>query len=173
MPDKLKEMEERLDKLENRLKVTFLEIEKRFESFKQEQPIGIEDRLQELEDLLLLIQLEVSKLKDRTSIDFGIGAPAPDISERLSKLEEAVLGEHFTGEEAHEVSTYAELEHRIELLEERISLHHRPYVEGKPDTSKQLDELEKRLERLEKRRTEKVVVEHSNALEDVRKILHA
>jgi DNA repair exonuclease SbcCD ATPase subunit len=178
MADKVKELEERLDKLENRLKVTFLEVEKRFESFKEEQPVTIEDRLQELEDLLLLIQLEVTKLKDRSGpLEFSVGAAAPDINERLNKLEEAVLGEHVTGAPEVHVETDAALEHRMRELEERVQQYgHEPVMEEQKDLSSKLDEIEKRLARIESKKivSEKgVMISSRDVLDDVKKILYA
>lgn len=88
-----KDLEEKLERLENRLKSTFLEIEKRFESLKTEEPfaLSIETRMQELEDLLLLQQLEITKIRDRVGdIGFSSEPVAPNIEERLRRVEESV-----------------------------------------------------------------------------------
>lgn len=183
MGDKMKDMEERLDKLENSLKLTFLEIEKRLESMTQEQPVNIEDRLQELEDLLLLIQLEITKLKDRSGpLDFGISTGAPDIHERMSKIEEAVMGdkfvEHANDESKAELQSQDdETEERLRTLEERIGQHHEFVTEQKKvDVVSKLDEIDKRLASVENKKLvsdKGVIISHKDILDDVKKILFA
>lgn len=173
MGDKVKDMEERLDKLENRLKVTFLEIEKRFESLKEEQPISVEDRLQELEDLLLLIQLEVTKMREKSNpLDFSIGTTAPDIKERLDKLEEAVINGRptmYSGQTDRKAEM--EMDKRMREMEEKVSKH--KGHEGKGDLTEKMDEIDRRLRNLEGRKHMEATVETSGAiLDDVRKILH-
>lgn len=150
MADKLNELEERIDRLDNKLKATFLEIEKRFESFRQEQPMSIEDRLQELEDLLLLVQLEVTKMRDRSTF-LETSDVTPDVIERLNKLEKAVAAPHIAEPypaETHEMRTA-----------------------GAEGITEKLDEVEKRLNKLEKGVTHSIASE--DILADVRKILHA
>ncbi|MBI4170190.1 MAG: hypothetical protein HY514_00710 [Candidatus Aenigmarchaeota archaeon] len=86
----IKQLEERFERLENKLRATFLEVEKRFEEAKA-QPHDIEDRIQELEDLILLMQLEITKIKERGSITTEFLTPeAPDLHQRLSRMEEAL-----------------------------------------------------------------------------------
>jgi hypothetical protein len=86
----IRRIEEKLERLENRLRTTFQEVEKRFSDIKT-QPIVMEDRLQELEDLILLMQLEITKIKERTSVTTEFLTPeGPSMSERLSRIEEAV-----------------------------------------------------------------------------------
>jgi len=175
--DKVKEIEERLDRLENRLKATFLEIEKRFEQLQSSQPVQMapEDRLQELEDLILLMQLEITKLKKNIGegLEFGPAPAMPDVEERLHKLEESTTMEVLKEGAKESPHTYA----KLQQLEERISMLEK---HGQPDfnkeiktvMSKQLDEIEKRLDRLEQERSESILSSKS-ILEDVRKILSA
>lgn len=86
----IKQLEERFDRLENKLRATFAEVERRFEEVKA-QPLGVEDRIQELEDLILMMQLEITKIKDRTSITTEFMTPdTPGMAERLNRLEEAL-----------------------------------------------------------------------------------
>src|SRR3989338_5088961 len=92
MPANIKDLEDKLDRLENRIKATFLEIEKRLESMKTEEPfaLSIETRIQELEDLLLLVQLEVTKIRERPAdMDFGLAPQIPNIEDRMRRLEES------------------------------------------------------------------------------------
>ena len=98
-------LDEKLTRLENRVKTNFFEIEKKFAELPEKAPEGIEERLQEIEDLVLLVQLENTKIKEK----FGQGASAApattdlpgdaikesaplaaDAVERLSKLESAI-----------------------------------------------------------------------------------
>ena len=183
MGDKMKDMEERLDKLENSLKLTFMEIEKRLESMTQEQPVNIEDRLQELEDLLLLIQLEITKLKDRSGpLDFGISTGAPDIHERMSKIEETVMGgelKHAGDESKAKLGTDVddETEKRLRTLEESIGQHHKFVTEQKKvDVVGRLDEIDKRLASVENKKLvsdKGVIISRKDVLDDVKKILFA
>ncbi len=85
-----KQLEERFDRMENKLRTTFLEVEKRLAELKA-QPTDTEDRIQELEDLILLMQLEITKVKERTGTSTEFLTPqGPDIAERLGRLEESL-----------------------------------------------------------------------------------
>ncbi len=85
-----KQLEDRFDRMENKLKTTFLEVEKRLVEIKQ-QPSDVEDRIQELEDLILLMQLEITKLKEKTGTTAEFLTPeSPNILERMNRMEEAM-----------------------------------------------------------------------------------
>jgi len=85
-----KQLEDRFDRMENKLKTTFLEVEKRLAEIKQ-QPSDVEDRIQELEDLILLMQLEITKLKEKTGTTAEFLTPeSPNILERMNRMEEAI-----------------------------------------------------------------------------------
>ncbi|MBI3190309.1 hypothetical protein HYZ41_01245, partial [archaeon] len=117
-----KDLEEKLDRLENRLKSTFLEIEKRFESLKTEEPfaLSIETRIQELEDLLLLQQLEITKIRDRVGdIGFGSEPIIPNVEERLRRVEESISDRGETAVPV--VQVQGDTFKKIELLEKRIN----------------------------------------------------
>ena len=92
MSDKIAELEERINRLEERLKVTFVEIEKRMTQPEAAPVTDSNDRIDELEDLLLLLQLENTKLREKVGegLDFGITPSVPDISERLNRIESEV-----------------------------------------------------------------------------------
>jgi len=149
MADKISELEKRLDRLEDKMKASFFEVEKRFEKLKIEEPplVVIEQKIQELEDLLLLLQLEVTKLKDVTGSGMEFGSPqgGHDVYTRIRKIEEEIEA----------------LKHR---KPERLSAE----APSATSVSRQLDEIEQRLEKIEKQREVS-----SGVLEDVRKILHA
>jgi hypothetical protein len=86
----IRDLEDRFEKLDEKLKTTFVEVEKRIEDSKKE-PLDLMDRIQEMEDLILLMQLEITKLKDRTSLSTEFLSPdSPGVMERLNRIEEAV-----------------------------------------------------------------------------------
>lgn len=118
MADKLTELEERFNRLEEKLKITFIELEKRLNQQQPEQPqTNVEDRIQEIEDLLLLLHLENTKMKEkiRDGLDFGIVPNVPDVSERLTRVE-SELASH-----ASAMPSQTEIETKIATLEERIN----------------------------------------------------
>ncbi|HLD39115.1 MAG TPA: hypothetical protein VJB05_02260 [archaeon] len=131
MVDKLTELEERFNRLEEKLKITFIELEKRLNQQQlHDQPqTNVEDHIQEIEDLLLLLQLENTKMKEkiRDGLDFGIIPNVPDVSERLTRVE-SELASH-----ASAIPSQSEIETKIATLEERInSLQPTNYVETRP-----------------------------------------
>lgn len=81
-----RELEERVARLENRAKANFFEMEKRLMALesRSEGPDVLE-RLHELEDLMLLMQVEGTKLKERTSPTIP-----HDLETRLAALETTV-----------------------------------------------------------------------------------
>ncbi len=178
------DIEDRLDRLENRLKATFLEVEKRFESLKAEEPfvLSIETRLQELEDLMLLLQLEVTKIRERTG-EFEFGAPqTPDIEERLRKMEEALSEKGIKTEptEPHEPHVAPHLTQKIDKLETRLNELSSKEVKGHERLSTsvemEIERIEKRLERLENEKIAKAVKSgtlYKGVLEDVNEILYS
>ena len=115
--DKVAEMEERINRLEEKLKVTFVEVEKRLNERQQTPEMNIDERIQELEDLLLLLQLENTKLKEKVheGLDFGIVPSVPDISERLTRIETEIGS--YTGT----APAGGDIEAKMAALEERIN----------------------------------------------------
>ena len=176
MADKAKELEERLDRLENRLKTTFLEVEKRFEEMRGREHLasGPEDRIAELEDLLLLLQLEVTKIKESagTGLEFGATAePQSDVMERLKKMED-FLASHEAVDETPEARGAME---RLVLLERKIAAMESHTNSDKGAASSmgtELDIIEKRLERLEEGRSGGHRTEYKPAHRTEHKPLH-
>ncbi len=85
-------LDDRLTRLENRIKSNFFEIEKKFaELSEKESPQG-EHRIQEMEDLLMLIQLENTKIKEKLGSQEALAAPDGDMSDRVARIE-SELGE--------------------------------------------------------------------------------
>jgi len=60
-------MEEKLVRLETRMKTNFFEIEKKLVSLEESSPDVLNERIRELEDLLLLLQLENIRIKEKFS----------------------------------------------------------------------------------------------------------
>lgn len=81
------ELEERLTRLENRIKTNFFDIEKKFADLSQKPE---DERLHELEDLVLLIQLENTKLKDKLGTQDTLATEPGVMGDRVSKLESAI-----------------------------------------------------------------------------------
>lgn len=168
MADKTREIEDRVDRLENRLKATFIEIEKRFEQLKNDKPFTVEDRIQEIEDLLLLVHLELTKLKEQKSMEFELmPTGVPDVSERLNKLEQQLSSKEFPAlaPEAH-----PDLDERLARIEERLE-GAGPKLTVKSSLTKEFSDIEKRLNDLERRKSAPSARVESSVLDDVKKIL--
>ena len=124
-------IDQRLSKLEDRIKDNFLDIEKKFqkiEGFLGERETGdvevvegkekitnmkeLTDRIQELEDLLLLIEMENTKIKEKIVGSANIETPV-DVLTRIQKLEEKVAV-------TREITTEG-LEKKIGEIDEYIS----------------------------------------------------
>ena len=181
--DKVAELEEHFNRLEEKLRVTFVEIEKRLNERQQTPEMNIDDRIQELEDLLLLLQLENTKLKEKVheGLDFGIVPNAPDISERLNRVE-TELASHTVGA----APTSGDIEAKIDTLEERINAIHEVPVKVPKDVeesvkaalesslSGDIRELQKKVKTLEallERRGHEELENESHLLADVHSIL--
>lgn len=178
--DKVAELEEHINRLEEKLKVTFVEIEKRLNERQQTPEMNVDERIQELEDLLLLLQLENTKLKEKVheGLDFGIVPNTPDISERLNRIE-TELGSH-TGTGPAPLSE--DIEAKIATLEERINSVAAVPVKVPKDVensvrnalSGEIKELEKKVKTLEallERRGHEELEKESSLLADVHSIL--
>jgi chromosome segregation ATPase len=87
------DIEERMDRLENRLKTNFFEIEKRLVNLESSAPAALSERVHELEDLLLLLQLENMRIKEGlpslADTPDKSGAE-PEIENRLAAVEEKI-----------------------------------------------------------------------------------
>lgn len=160
MADKVAELEERLNRLEEKLRLTFTEVEKRLAP--QPQEYTFEERIQELEDLILLLQLENTKLKEKVGegLEFGLAPSTPDISGRLATIE---------SELATRAAAPSDIEAKIATLEERINA-----LSGiaPPKPGPKLEKRVKTLEALlEKHGREELEKEDVGLLADVQKIL--
>ena len=168
---KMVEMEERFGKLEEKLKLTFTEIDKRLVQMQQQPHYSAEDRIEELEDLLLLLQLESTKIREKVGdgLDFGIVPSAPDISERLTRMESEI---------ASHVSTTAMPaaidDTKLAALEEKINTIGKPAVQAVDDSLKEtIQALEKKVNTLEALLAQRgrEQLEEDDLLTDVQSIL--
>ncbi len=115
MPIDLMSLDDRLTRLENRIKTNFFEVEKRFADLSAKEgaaePTGIEERLQEMEDLILLIQLENTKIKERLGTQETPATQPSEATERISRLESIVKSG----------ASPANIEERLVSLEQKLS----------------------------------------------------
>lgn|SRR3989344_957313 len=177
--DKMAEMDQRLNGLEERLKLVFGEIEKRLEAAKPHEEYTTEERLQEMEDLMLLLQLEVTKVREKvgeTSIDFGIAPSVPDITARLTRIEEEMGRGHTDVSSDGAEAKILQLEEKIKALEERpMELHKNSEKAVKSALHDDIKGMEKRIRTLEallERRGQKEIEQaESNLLADIQNIL--
>ncbi len=90
----VKKLEEKLNNLESKLKATFEELEKKLNELAAAHSDNSENRFQELEDLVLLIQVEQMKIMERmhSSLDIGLadGNTAANTA-KVAELEKIVL----------------------------------------------------------------------------------
>lgn len=71
----VKKLDERINNLESKLKAAFTDVETKISSLSTTDKDSIEERFQEVEDLILLLQVEQMKIKEKlhASIDIGFG----------------------------------------------------------------------------------------------------
>ncbi len=107
--DDLQGLNDRISAMENRVKTSiFSEVEKKLSEFEQNvQPPG-EERVQEIEDLMLLLQIENAKIKEKLGTQ-DIVESQPALEQRISKIEER-LGQGIS----------QNLEQRILQIESKI-----------------------------------------------------
>lgn len=74
----LQELQERMDRVEQKMRSSMLEIERRLESASDE------GKIKELEDALLALQVDVTKLKERS---YALNPKRAELEERVRKLE--------------------------------------------------------------------------------------
>ncbi len=147
-------VEERLNRIENRNKVNFFEIERRIakiESAKPDTEINdINVRMHELEDLILLLQVELSKIKDRLTTGSGELPDLSDIERKINSLEKKLYqAPDILASDTNISEKIDNLEHEIKLLKESpnnlIDL-----TEPRSAVSAAKPELEKTNERIDK-----------------------
>lgn len=177
MADKVAELEEKVNRLEERLKLIFAEIEKRFAQQQPQIEVNVEERLQELEDLLLLLHLESTKMREKVGegLDFGITPTTPDISERLTRIESELAsrtGEGLPGLDA-KIATLEEQLNAVRVQPANLPEDMENRI--KESLAGDVEQLEKKVKTLEallaERGRKELDVEESTLLNDVRNIL--
>lgn len=176
LEDKLNELDERMNRLENKLKLSLFEAEKLASQPKQESP---EERILEMEDLILLMQLEITKIKDKISQEIDVELTpktSQSAEDRLTRIEEEIgnirssnTGSYAEGREyriQEKTSARVPEKHYREEFEE-IQEHGRPsheierksHAERQPTRKKREDE-------------EDEILVRGSVLEDLQKILN-
>jgi len=144
------DIEERMVRLENRMKTNFFEIEKRLVNLETSSPAALSERIQELEDLLLLLQLENMRTQEKISSDITQPVIQTDLEERIRKLELSKLP-NDVGERLNHIEDKVSslktgedefLEGRLDEIENRLSATGKIYRE--------ISDIERRLGGLEK-----------------------
>jgi len=166
--DKIQELEERLNRLEMRLKSNFLEIEKRFSEVPGQTslPEDINERFNELEDLILLLQVDNTKIKEQFTgnLSFGADVDTASINERINILDEKIS----------EISTAAEPALPEDLMEKINRVDE--YINNMNEIKERLDRLEMGRERFApkiagREEEEPILLPSKNLLSEVNKIL--
>lgn len=165
----MEDSKERLDRLENRIKANFFEIEKRLAKIEGSGDKNIEQRVHELEDLVLMLETDSTKLKDKLSekreekgkdykkIEESFSKKEKEFEERLGDLEKLIVSEKDMkkqpkGDINKKIADleskigkagYEKLEKKLGELEKKISSTH-------------VKEIESRLGNLEKSYTQEI-----------------
>lgn len=141
-------IEEKLNRLEDNIKVKFFEVEKKFANIESTGSVAILDRIQELEDLLLLIQVEITKVKEARNETFmpameenvgTIQLPA-NIEQRLGRIEDELSS--LQDKSAHEIEA-----EEIEINDEKPTMKKEVIIkEQKIDTKEIERNIEQRVQ---------------------------
>ena len=144
-PHKIVEIDERFNRLEEKLKLTFGEIEKRFAQIQQQPHYNVEERIEEIEDLLLLLQLENTKVREKIGegLDFGLAPAMPDISERITRIESELASQVSAAMPAVIDDT------KLASLEDKIKGLQRPQIQTDDSLRETIQALEKKVNTLE------------------------
>ncbi|MBI2173139.1 MAG: hypothetical protein HYT73_02935 [Candidatus Aenigmarchaeota archaeon] len=164
LEDKLKEIEERINRLENKMKLSLFEVEKLINQPKQEEPV--EDRLLEMEDLILLMQLEVAKIKDKVGQDIDVGLTpkvSPSVDDRLTRIEEEISNVRQT-EPVPETHEYESQSYEDKPVHEEARERRPHHVRD--------EEPHERPQKKRKDEEEETIRVKGNVLEDLQKILN-
>ncbi|MBI2579611.1 MAG: hypothetical protein HYW27_01790 [Candidatus Aenigmarchaeota archaeon] len=160
LEDKLREMEERINRLENKLKLSLFEAEKLAGQPKE----GPEERLLEMEDLILLMQLEITKIKDKLSQEIDVEL-TPKVSQsaddRLTRIEEEIANMRSSG--MHE---------EYEKPERPMPVYAEHPAERRHEAERKVH-AEKIVPRKKAEEEEETVAVRGSVLEDLQKILKA
>lgn len=162
----LDDIDKRLKRLEDKFKMNFFEIEKKFTDIgsKKAEPSGLEERIQYVEDLLLLIQVENEKLREMIISPSGKLYDQPeeadkeDVSETKKISSDESRQKDVTSKpELIHFEDHGNLDKRFENLERFLT--------------KEISHLDERLRNLEDNVFHKAPLPEKNVLEELHKIL--
>ena len=165
----MEDSKERLDRLDNRIKTNFFDIEKRLAKIEGSGDKNIEQRVHELEDLVLMLETDNTRLKEKLEgrgeekgkdykkIEESFAKKEKEFEERLGDLEKLIVSEKGMKKQPKGdinkklaelegkigKSGYEKLEKKMGELEKKISTTH-------------LKEIESRLGNLEKSYTQEI-----------------
>ena len=121
----VKKLDERINNLESKLKSAFAEIDTKISNLSTTDKTGIEERFQEVEDLILLLQVEQMKIKEKmqANVDIGFG------------------GEHLSAEDTGNMKTIVDsLQNLVHDMDARISaIENKNPVYAQPSSSLMLE----------------------------------
>jgi len=140
-------LENDIERLENRMRTNFFDIEKRLNTLEAASSVSaleeFRERLQELEDLQMLLQTEIMQIKQKI-IGEEIEMPAGDVEKRIEKLEETIS-------KGVPVAVDEDIEKRLESLEKASDVKEvKKMIEKFGFETKNLDALSKRIDDIEK-----------------------
>jgi len=140
-------LENDIERLENRMRTNFFDIEKRLNTLEAASSVSaleeFRERLQELEDLQMLLQTEIMQIKQKI-IGEEIEMPAGDVEKRIEKLEETIS-------KGVPVAVDEDIEKRLESLEKASDVKEvKKMIEKLGFETKNLDALSKRIDDIEK-----------------------
>ena len=140
-------LENDIERLENRMRTNFFDIEKRLKTLETMSSVSaleeFRERLQELEDLQMLLQTEIMQIKQKI-IGEAIEMPTGDVEKRIEKLEETIS-------KGVPVAVDEDIEKRLESLEKAIDVKEvKKMIEKLGFETKNLDALSKRIDDIEK-----------------------
>ena len=145
-----------IERLENRLRTNFFEVEKRLSTLESNLTTTsideLKERLQEIEDLQMLLQAEFLQIRQQSGNETAVPGSG-DVEKRISKVEEIVT-------KGVPVAVQKDIEGRIEKMEKAISsidtrkitdasVTRSAYSQSAPNFP-DISPLQKRLELLEK-----------------------
>ena len=152
-----------IERIENRIRTNFFEIEKRLTGLEEKikhiettgAPEEMDERLKELEDLILLVQAENLQIKQK--LFGGVEVPETDIEKRVKKIEDFLRPENLVGiikdvvrEEGMKIKDLSEIRERLDSIEDKIKRYEKS-LEGfrAPEMEKIKQDLEERIAKLE------------------------
>ena len=134
---------ERLAKLEEKLKENFLEIEKRLVTL-ESKPLDFESRVNEVEDLQMLAQLDIVKIKQKEedqSISLAIEEKLTHIAERVDDVEAKLSRSDGLGANLSKMEQYKREMDQLKTELNEVVLRKESVLKKSLDADLQLDKV--------------------------------